>query len=772
MPQRSARVLTTCCALAAMLVLIAAIAAGGGIIRPAGRYFQTEQGEPFIVIGQNDAPGWPYLDAIWSKPPAEADKIAGDYLRRLEESGVNTIRIFAEYPVMGMHLQNPDGSLVEENWQKLDRLFYLADRHGIYILLGPWDPFWVERTWKDYPMNAARGGPMKDVSEFFTSPQARVQQRERLRQFALRFGGRRNLLAWEILNEADLWWHPTPQKVTPWFSEMAAWIRECELNRWGTAHMVAASAGTPNPKPEWREFFYRNPNMDFVSTHMYYLGVADPAAGNPTDAIIHVREGMKFQYAQIGQPPRPFLETESGPIEQYVIRNEGPPPRKLDEEVYHHVSWALLAAGGAGQALRWPYLNPHTLTAEMHRLQRIMRNFTDRFPWKGFEPRAGDEAVALAGETSGIVTAASCGAGRALIFLARRAALSPKNARPLTAEIRLPCLAGEYILFAMDTRSGNVLADKPFSHSGGNLKFEIPAFASSLAVGVFPKSVSGAAADPWRLGTLSVHAAAKGGGPLRHPMAQAIGSLTGCVELDSDKTGMFMKQLAVGPYLVRACARDFLPANREALLPAGGVKLTLELLSEQEKLGSMPNTIYKDGFSSASGIEKFWSPSIIQGARKGSYGIEDGQLVISNPKGSRFGLMSQPLPVNDRAFYFEGQLNSFSGENCIISIYCGDGEFNNFVEHEITPGMVNLWSFNDKYRRHFIPSRIPSPLVVRIELSAPDASGARDIRAYHDGTLLYEVKQHPWYGRERPVRVFLYGWDSTVKWDWAALGQM
>ncbi|MCR4401630.1 MAG: cellulase family glycosylhydrolase [Firmicutes bacterium] len=346
-------------------------------VAPEGHYFQTASGAPFIVIGQNDAITWPYLSDLL---------VAGDvgsvrgYLERLRESGVNTMRVMFEYAQFQFGLaENPLGEFRQPVVEFWDRFIELAEEYGIYLIVTPWDPFWMQREWDENPYNVENGGIMADMKGFLTDPDAVAAQKRRFAFMVDRWGGSPAILAWELMNEIELWWGARPREIADWISEMARFIRQRELERYGRTHLLTASLATPFPGPELVEAVLAHPDLDFATTHQY-AGPAVNAPVNTVDAADAV--ALATAYAKMQLPDgRPYLDTESGPIDAWI------PDGDFDAEYYHNMSWAHLASGGAGQGLRWPYRNPHVLSDEMRAVQAGMARFVKAFDWRGFVPR-------------------------------------------------------------------------------------------------------------------------------------------------------------------------------------------------------------------------------------------------------------------------------------------------------------------------------------------------------------------------------------------------
>ena len=70
-------------------------------VAPGGRYFETFDGEPFLLIGFNDAISWPGLNGLFRRRDLPAVRL---YLEDLKAHGINTLRLMLEYAETGQHV--------------------------------------------------------------------------------------------------------------------------------------------------------------------------------------------------------------------------------------------------------------------------------------------------------------------------------------------------------------------------------------------------------------------------------------------------------------------------------------------------------------------------------------------------------------------------------------------------------------------------------------------------------------------------------------------
>src|SRR3954463_3645527 len=96
------------------------------------RYFETEEGEPFLIIGQNDALTWPELEGLLGRRDLSAVERHLAWLRR---SGVTTLRVMLEYVGDGLYLECKPGEFDPIVVQAIDDLVDLCTEQGLRLLV-------------------------------------------------------------------------------------------------------------------------------------------------------------------------------------------------------------------------------------------------------------------------------------------------------------------------------------------------------------------------------------------------------------------------------------------------------------------------------------------------------------------------------------------------------------------------------------------------------------------------------------------------------------
>ena len=341
-------------------------------VAPSGRYFVHANGRFFTPIGYNHNPDWTGFIELAVGTGAYDPQFADRFFKELQDSGVNLIRIMVETPVGGNLMENPIGTFLPQQVAWLDGIVKLARKYDIKLMVTPWDTFWMNHRWDSNPYNVKNGGPVEKKADFITKREAIEAEKKRLKFMIDRWGNTGTIFAWELLNESDYWWGASPEQVMTWAKEMGDFVREYEKGKWGRNHLIAISTGSPVPEGGWGDLAYRMPGMDLATTHLY-LDAAN-APDEPIGPAVAIRKGVKFALAQI-KDNRPYMDGENGPINRWIA------DQKLDDEVFHNMSWAHMASGGAGSGLRWPYRNPHHLSDGMYHTLSLMSKFAKDAPW-------------------------------------------------------------------------------------------------------------------------------------------------------------------------------------------------------------------------------------------------------------------------------------------------------------------------------------------------------------------------------------------------------
>ena len=226
------------------------------------RYFVTDRGETFFPIGAN---------VCW----ADGSRATYDYdawLAEYAKSGSNFFRVWLspQWPTLSLNTlaSGFDHIDLHRAW-RLDHVVQTAERLDLRIMFCI-DSFNIIRTnkrspgnWEDAPYIRARGGPLDQPQQYFTSTWSLRAYRNRLRYLVARWGYSPNVFAWEFWNEVDCMddYDPNAKTIRDWHAAMASHLRS--LDPW--RHLITTSYARTPGDPAVDSL----PGLDFVMSHSY-----------------------------------------------------------------------------------------------------------------------------------------------------------------------------------------------------------------------------------------------------------------------------------------------------------------------------------------------------------------------------------------------------------------------------------------------------------------------------------------------------------------------
>lgn len=206
-----------------------------------------DNGELFRGIGKNI--GWEKRDNDDSKYFKELHENERfnyeDMLKRVSDNGGNFIRTWMIYwnlPVDWRWVDNasrysPSTSRFNQTGiARMDDLVAIAEKNNVYIMLALESHVGLMGSgWENSVYNKKNGGFAASPEEFFTSPGAKAQYKNKLRFMVARWGYSPNIAMWEFFNEVDnAMYHnkdaPIPDKaVTQWHAEMSEYLAGIDI---------------------------------------------------------------------------------------------------------------------------------------------------------------------------------------------------------------------------------------------------------------------------------------------------------------------------------------------------------------------------------------------------------------------------------------------------------------------------------------------------------------------------------------------------------------
>lgn len=309
--------------------------------RPDHRYFETSDGKPLRLVGEN---------VCWAVSRGLSD--FEGWFSSMQQSGQNFARLWCS--PWWIPLEHRPNTLnryaLDAAWQ-LDRLFELAEQHGIFLLLAfdHHGMFQVENQnwggsnnfWKTNPYNQLLGGPCATPNDFFTDAKAQALYQKRLRYLIARYGYSPHLLAWQFFNEIDNVYAPRQSlkgpDVAAWHGVMGKWLHAHDPYH----HLVTTSLTGGSDRPE----IWTLPEMDFAVYHSY----ADPS---PAKTIAAVSDDFIQRYQ------KPVMVGEFGVSARDWAIASDPHLRGFRQAI-----WGSALSGTVGTAMSWWWEEIHADSA-------------------------------------------------------------------------------------------------------------------------------------------------------------------------------------------------------------------------------------------------------------------------------------------------------------------------------------------------------------------------------------------------------------------------
>jgi hypothetical protein len=303
-------------------------------IAPGGQYFQTGDGQPLRLIGEN---------VCWGGGAGTYDYDA--WFPAMQNAGEDYARIWMCPWAFGIEdtATSLNNFLLQPAWQ-LDYVFQQAEQHGIYLLLcldyhGMFETqpdYWGGNNfWPQNPYNFTNGGPCTVQNDFFTNATAMNIYQKRLRYLIARYGYSQNLLAWEFFNEIDnVYAYLNPGNVATWHGVMGGWMHTNDV----FGHLVTTSLTGSSDRPE----IWSLPQLDFAAYHSY----GEPG---PATQLSAVAQSFRQRYG------KPVMIGEFGTDWRGWSRTNDLYLRGWREGI-----WGGALGGSVGTAMSWYWESIHS----------------------------------------------------------------------------------------------------------------------------------------------------------------------------------------------------------------------------------------------------------------------------------------------------------------------------------------------------------------------------------------------------------------------------
>jgi hypothetical protein len=304
------------------------------------RYFQLSNGRPYVPIGLN-------MIAPWGSSEKEALATMERWIGSLSENRGNYIRLWLSHNFFDVEHER-SGEYDAEKAKRIDAVLDMARRHNVRVkmTIEHFRHFFRDRqSWAAKPIHhVSRGGPAKDMDDFFQGRRSREQFKKKIKWYADRYGSDPIIFAWELWNEMDT---VRGKGYMEWTEEMLA-----ELKKHFPRNLVTQSLGSfdnASKRDRYRRVSLMKGN-DFANVHRYLdLGASLDVCKGPVDVLAAdaIRELHNFK------PAKPILLAESGAVEP---SHTG--PFKLYKKdragiILHDILFAPFFVGAAGTGQNW-----------------------------------------------------------------------------------------------------------------------------------------------------------------------------------------------------------------------------------------------------------------------------------------------------------------------------------------------------------------------------------------------------------------------------------
>lgn len=439
-----------------------------------GQFYFSQDGQPGMFYSRNVAA------YFWEDYGTLLDWSVYGGTRVIRFGLVNNLA-FGGYPYTNT------GELNEEVVRNFESLLDDAEAHGIYVFMwftgwGDWNTT-GQTDWASNPFNAAVGGPAQNPTEVFQAgTPANTMWFEFVSRLVTRWQDRDNILAWEVLGEANLIQGITEAQGIAFVEHMAQVIHAADSkDRSISASLGAEDMGT------WRNF-YSSDAIDFVQIHPY-----------PTTLDRYIIDYV-HRYLDLYQ--KPVMIGESG------LNWEKPDQLVTSSPDAHigieHAIWAGVVSGAMNarglfwedsyacyfRTMEWPFLN------EYAEVELPAARFTRDVDFTDFTPLT----VLYPGGTK--IWGASVGNDQLVLGWFRDAGSEPPDWN------LLPSLSGQYVTLDVpgsaqnwqvdfyDTKTGYALSGSALlSRQGDHVMVTLPDFMDDMAFKLFVND-SGAIVSP------------------------------------------------------------------------------------------------------------------------------------------------------------------------------------------------------------------------------------------------------------------------------------
>ena len=451
---------------------------GRGVLRVGryGRYFEFEDGTPYMPIGFNTFNNLLYQ--YYTEAGYFADHEVEGLFQELTQHGGNYLRLFVPPSLERNYFKT--GKYLARDVSRLDWILALAARYGVCLYVELFAPhnfsWWYDRQmdhWAKNPYNARNGGPIQcdlpqdiPIEERVRSQQragynprnrASMQaQKAKVDLFIKRFGSSSHILCWGLSNDFPFDLEPEARE---WLVEMTEHVRHADPNN----HLVSLQCVSGVTWPKWIIDL-----VDFLSVRAYpwtKLKLQETSQGPSGDIG---QEKLASNAAQTALALNRQIKAHLACGKPIITGEFGGSTAKSADGMYDtritsdidlcflYGLWSSLASGGM-PGHKWCGMDGFfSLTAQQYTWLQAVAEFCKRVDWAAFNSTNMDREIRVS--MPNVVAMGCRDRDRAILWLMNTDASG--STRPVRPVVTIgPGLAPvNYDVIWIDPMTNNILA--------------------------------------------------------------------------------------------------------------------------------------------------------------------------------------------------------------------------------------------------------------------------------------------------------------------------
>ncbi|MEM4584775.1 MAG: hypothetical protein QW611_07330 [Ignisphaera sp.] len=225
-------------------------------------FISIDESKKFLVFEDGSSEIMLGINLAWPPNKLEAISFYSSWFKRLKELGVKVVRIGLVPWSLNLEWSNLNRYSLADA-ARIDEIIRLAEEHDIYIIFVFMWHNELADDWGNNPYNALRGGPIKNPEEFWSNPIAIDIFKNKVRYIIARWGYSPHILAWELVNEADLTsnFFSIRDAFVNWVKEISSYVKLLDPYK----RPVTVNLADYNSEPR----VWNIESIDLITVHRY-----------------------------------------------------------------------------------------------------------------------------------------------------------------------------------------------------------------------------------------------------------------------------------------------------------------------------------------------------------------------------------------------------------------------------------------------------------------------------------------------------------------------